>query len=159
MNFLSLFVLIPLLMLFGLWISKSQNAIRTVMVLGSTALLILSAVVTVLFLKERAVNASEMLFTTSVDWIKPLNIKYAVGVDGISVAMLILSSIIVFTGTFVSWHMNKEYFLWFTLLSAGVYGFFITIDMFAMFLFYEVALIPMYLLIGVWGSEKRSMQP
>ena len=51
--------------------------------------------------------------------------------------------------------MNKEYFLWFTLLSAGVYGFFISIDMFAMFMFYEVALIPMYLLIGVWGTGPK----
>ena len=96
-----------------------------------------------------------MLFTASFDWITPLHIKYSVGVDGISVAMLLLSSVIVFTGTFVSWHMNKEYFLWFTLLSAGVYGFFISIDMFAMFMFYEVALIPMYLLIGVWGTGPK----
>ena len=51
--------------------------------------------------------------------------------------------------------MNKEYFLWFTLLSAGVYGFFISIDMFTMFMFYEVALIPMYLLIGVWGTGPK----
>ncbi len=126
------------------------------MVAGSTCLLILSAVLTVLFLQERAAgNTAEMLFTASFDWITPLHIKYSVGVDGISVAMLLLSSVIVFTGTFVSWHMNKEYFLWFTLLSAGVYGFFISIDMFAMFMFYEVALIPMYLLIGVWGTGPK----
>ena len=72
--------------------------------------------------------------------------------------MLLLSSIIVFTGTFASWQLKpltKEYFLWFTLLSVGVYGFFISIDMFTMFMFYEVALIPMYLLIGVWGSGPK----
>lgn len=126
------------------------------MVAGSTCLLILSAVLTMLFLQERAAgNTAEMLFTASFDWITPLHIKYSVGVDGISVAMLLLSSVIVFTGTFVSWHMNKEYFLWFTLLSAGVYGFFISIDMFTMFMFYEVALIPMYLLIGVWGTGPK----
>ena len=51
--------------------------------------------------------------------------------------------------------LTKEYFLWFTLLSVGVYGFFISIDMFTMFMFYEVALIPMYLLIGVWGSGPK----
>ena len=156
MNFLSIFVLIPLLMLLGLWLARDQKSIRGVMVAGSTCLLILSAVLTVLFLQERAAgNTAEMLFTASLDWITPLHIKYSVGVDGISVAMLLLSSVIVFTGTFVSWHMNKEYFLWFTLLSAGVYGFFISIDMFAMFMFYEVALIPMYLLIGVWGTGPK----
>ena len=156
MNFLSIFVLIPLLMLLGLWLARDQKSIRGVMVAGSTCLLILSAVLTVLFLQERAAgNTAEMLFTASFDWITPLHIKYSVGVDGISIAMLLLSSVIVFTGTFVSWHMNKEYFLWFTLLSAGVYGFFISIDMFAMFMFYEVALIPMYLLIGVWGTGPK----
>ena len=156
LNFLSIFVLIPMLMLLGLWLAKNQKGIRSVMVVGSTCLLILSVVLTVLFLQERALDPdSKMLFTASFDWIKPLNIKYSVGVDGISVAMLLLSSIIVFTGTFVSWNMNKEYFLWFTLLSAGVFGFFISIDMFAMFMFYEVALIPMYLLIGVWGTGPK----
>ena len=156
MNFLSLFVLIPLLMLPALWLSKGQKAIRTVMVVGSTLLLALAAWTTILFLKERAAGAdAQMLFTASVDWFTSLHIKYSVGVDGISVAMLLLSAVIVFTGTFVSWDMNKEYFLWFTLLSIGVFGFFITVDMFAMFMFYEIALIPMYLLIGVWGTGPK----
>ena len=155
MNFLSLFVAIPTLMLLGLWLVKDQKGIRAVMVAGSSCLLVLAVALTVMFLQERAVNDAEMLFTASFDWIKPLHIKYAVGVDGISVAMLLLSAVIVFTGTFVSWDMNKEYFLWFTLLSAGVFGFFISIDMFTMFMFYEVALIPMYLLIGVWGTGRK----
>lgn len=103
-------------------------------------------------------NTAEMLFQADMVWFAPLNIHYAVGVDGISVAMLLLSAIIVFTGTFASWRMNmlqKEYFMWFCLLSTGVFGFFISVDLFTMFMFYEVALIPMYLLIGVWGSGRK----
>ena len=99
-----------------------------------------------------------MLYTYSVMWYAPLHICYSIGVDGISVAMLLLSGIIVFTGTFASWKLKpltKEYFLWFTLLSLGVFGFFISTDLFTMFMFYEVALIPMYLLIGVWGSGRK----
>ena len=99
-----------------------------------------------------------MLFTYSVAWFPSLHIAYSVGVDGISVVMLLLSAIIVFTGTFASWQAmsnHKEYFLWFTLLSTGVFGFFISVDMFTMFMFYEVALIPMYLLIGVWGTGAK----
>lgn len=159
MNFLSLFVLIPLLMLLGLWIARGGKAIRGVMVAGSTLLLSLSVILTVLYLQERNVgNDAEMLFTASVSWYAPMHIFYSVGVDGISVVMLLLSSIIVFTGTFASWQMNmqtKEYFLWYTLLSLGVFGFFISVDLFTMFMFYEIALIPMYLLIGVWGSGKK----
>ena len=159
MNFLSLFVLIPLLMLLGLWLAKGIKGVRTVMVVGSSALLVLAGYLTLIYLSDReAGSTAEMLYTASVDWITPLHICYSVGVDGISVAMLLLSSIIVFTGTFASWKLQpltKEYFLWFTLLSLGVFGFFICIDMFAMLMFYEIALIPMYLLIGVWGSGKK----
>lgn len=159
MNFLSLFVLIPLLMLLGLWLARGIKGVRTVMVVGSSALLLLAAYLTVIYLADRAAGATgEMLYTASFEWFKPLHIKYSVGVDGISVAMLLLSAIIVFTGTFASWRLQpltKEYFLWFTLLSTGVFGFFITVDMFTMFMFYEIALIPMYLLIGVWGSGPK----
>ena len=159
MSILSLFVVIPGLMLFGLWVARNLNQVRGVMVAGSSCLLALSIWLTVYFIQQRAAgNVDEMLLTYSVSWFKPLNICYNVGVDGISVVMLLLSSIIVFTGTFASWQlkpMTKEYFLWFTLLSTGVYGFFISIDMFTMFMFYEVALIPMYLLIGVWGSGNK----
>ena len=159
MSILSLFVVIPVLMLFGLWVARNLNQVRGVMVAGSSCLLALSIWLTVYFIQQRAAgNVDEMLLTYSVSWFKPLNICYNVGVDGISVVMLLLSSIIVFTGTFASWQlkpMTKEYFLWFTLLSTGVYGFFISIDMFTMFMFYVVALIPMYLLIGVWGSGNK----
>ncbi|NDV84238.1 NuoM family protein [Bacteroides sp. 51] len=159
MNFLSLFVLIPLVMLAALWAVRGMNAIRGVMVAGSTALLALSIALTGMYLTERAGgNTAEMLFMADMVWYAPLNIHYSVGVDGISVVMLLLSAIIVFTGTFASWQMKeqtKEYFLWFTLLSMGVFGFFISIDMFTMFMFYEIALIPMYLLIGVWGSGRK----
>jgi NADH-quinone oxidoreductase subunit M len=159
MNFLSLFVLIPLLMLLGLWLSKGIKAIRGVMVVGASALVVCAVALVIMYLNDRAAGAEgEMLYTASFTWFEPLHIKYSVGVDGISVAMLLLSAIIVFTGTFASWKLKpltKEYFLWFTLLSTGVFGFFISIDLFTMFMFYEIALIPMYLLIGVWGSGHK----
>lgn len=159
MSILTLFVVIPLLMLLGLWLSKNLNQVRGVMVVGATALLALSIWLTVYFIDQRASgNTAKMLLTYSVTWFEPLKIAYSVGVDGISVVMILLSAIIVFTGTFASWQLKpltKEYFLWFVLLSIGVFGFFISTDMFTMFMFYEVALIPMYLLIGVWGTGPK----
>ena len=159
MNFLSLFVLVPLLMMLGLWVARNVNQVRGVMVAGASALLVLAVTLAVLYLRERAGGATaEMLFTASHVWYAPLNIHYAVGVDGISVVMLLLSAVIVFTGVFASWKMQmltKEFFMWFCLLSVGVFGFFISVDLFTMFMFYEVALIPMYLLIGVWGSGRK----
>ncbi|MBO7191941.1 MAG: NADH-quinone oxidoreductase subunit M [Bacteroidales bacterium] len=158
-NILILFVIIPLLMMLGLWASRNINQVRGVMVAGASMLLAMSVYLVFDYIGLRKAGAdAEMLYTSSVSWYEPLNICFSFGVDGISVAMLLLSSIIVFTGTFASWKlqpMTKEYFLWYTLLSMGVYGFFISTDLFTMFMFYEVALIPMYLLIGVWGSGRK----
>ena len=146
-------------MLLALWLSRNLNQVRGVMVAGSSLLLALAIYLTFDFLALRRVGATaDMLYTASDTWYAPLHIAYSIGVDGISVAMLLLSAIIVFTGTFASWKLKpltKEYFLWFTLLSLGVFGFFISIDLFTMFMFYEIALIPMYLLIGVWGSGRK----
>jgi NADH-quinone oxidoreductase subunit M len=159
MNFLSLFVLIPALMLLGLFLSKSRKQLLFFMTAGATLLMILSSVLTYMYLTDRAAgNMATMLYTADTVWYAPFNIHYSVGVDGISVAMLILSSIIVFTGVFASWKIDplpKEFFLWFSLLSIGVYGFFISTDLFTMFMYYEIALIPMYLLIGIWGTGKK----
>ena len=135
---LTLFVIVPALMLLGLWIARDIKQVRGVMVAGSSVLVALSVLLTVQFINLRAAgNTDEMLFVSSMPWFKSLNISYAIGVDGISVVMLLLSSIIVFTGTFASWKLQpltKEFFMWFVLLSTGVFGFFICIDLFAMFI-------------------------
>ena len=159
MNILNLFILLPLVMLLALWGARNLRQIRSVMVVGSSLLLALAVYLTIDFISQRSAGAdAPFLYADSWTWYAPLNICYSIGVDGISVAMILLSAIIVFTGTFASWRLQpltKEFFLWYVLLSLGVFGFFISTDMFAMFMFYETALIPMYLLIGVWGSGKK----
>jgi NADH-quinone oxidoreductase subunit M len=158
MNILSLFVVIPTLMLILLFLTKTIKQIRIIMVAGASALITLATITTIIFLNQRAANPDAvMLLTQSHVWFEPLKIAYSVGVDGISVAMLALSAIIVFTGVFSSWKMTmaKEFFIWYCLLAVGVFGFFISTDLFTMFMFYEVALIPMYLLIGLWGTGKK----
>ena len=159
MNFLSIFVLIPVLMMIGLFLSSSRKQLQIVMTVGASLLVIMAGILTYMYLTDRAAgNTAEMLYTATTVWYPAFNIHYSVGVDGISVAMLILSSIIVFTGVFASWKIDplpKEFFLWFALLSIGVFGFFISVDLFTMFMYYEIALIPMYLLIGIWGTGKK----
>lgn len=159
-NILIYFVVIPLVMLGALGLCRNIRQIRAVAVTGSLALTALSVYLLVEYMALRGAGATApMLFTGTWSWFTPLNINLAVGVDGISVAMLLLSSIILLTGSFASWKiqpMTKEFFLWLILLSTGVFGFFISIDLFTMFMFYEVALIPMYLLIGVWGSGNKN---
>ncbi len=159
MNFLSLFVLLPLLTVAALFPCRNMKQIRAIMVTGSSLLLLAAIGLLACYLTERnAGNTAEMLFMASAVWFEPLNIHYAVGVDGISVAMILLSSVIVFTGVFASWNiqpLSKDFFIWLMILSIGVFGFFISIDLFTMFMFYEVALIPMYLLIGLWGTGRK----
>lgn len=157
-NILIYFVIIPLLMLGGFALCRSVKQIRAVAVTGSTVLIGLSAWLLCDYLALRAAGeTAEMLYCGSWTWFEPLHINLAVGVDGVSIAMLILSSIIVFAGSFASWKIDdaRHFFMWLLLLSTGVFGFFISIDLFTMFMFYEVALIPMYLLIGVWGTGRK----
>ncbi|MBQ4034071.1 MAG: NADH-quinone oxidoreductase subunit M [Paludibacteraceae bacterium] len=156
------FVIIPLVMMGVLYLipGEKKNAIRYTMAGGSALLVALAAYITIGFFEQRAAGMTQpYLFTASKVWYEGfLNIHLSLGVDGISVAMLVLSSVITFTGSFASFAIEdkaKEYFLWFLMLSIGVFGFFISIDLFTMFLFYEVALIPMYLLIGLWGSGPK----
>ena len=125
MNILLLFVIIPLVMLLALWGCRNLNQVRATMVTGSTALLALSAYLTVEFISLRnGGNSEAMLYCDSWSWYEPLNICLSIGVDGISVAMLLLSSIIVFTGTFASWRlkpMTKEFFKLFNTLVEAVF--------------------------------------
>lgn len=159
MNILSLFVLVPVVMLIAFIPCRNIKQVRAIGVAGSLIELGLAIALLFMFFAERgAGNTAEMLFTFDVVWFETLNIHYAIGVDGISVLMLLLTAVIVVTGTFASWNMNplpKDFFMWLTLLSIGVYGFFISLDMFTMFFFYEIALIPMYLLIGIWGTGRK----
>ena len=96
MSILAIYIVIPVLMLLGLWLARNLKEVRGVMVVGSTLLLALSIYLTIDFIHQRAAGVTDpMLYTASYMWFKPLNIAYSVGVDGISVVMLLLSSIFV----------------------------------------------------------------
>ncbi len=159
MDILTFFVIIPVLTITGIVLVKDLRHVRIVSVAGMGLQLLLAATLIILYLfQRRAGNTNEMLFVRDVLWFPSLNIHYAVGVDGISVAMIALTSLVVFAGIFASWEVDflpKEFFISLILLATGVFGFFISIDLFTMFLFYELAVIPMYLLIGIWGSGPK----
>jgi NADH-quinone oxidoreductase subunit M len=159
MGILTWFVIIPVLTITGIVLVKDVKQTRVVAAIGMGIQLVMAAVLIYLYLSERnAGNVAEMLFVQNYEWFKSLHIAYAVGVDGISVAMIGLTSIVVVAGIFASWEvefLTKEFFISLILLATGVFGFFISIDLFTMFLFYELAVIPMYLLIGIWGSGPK----
>jgi len=159
MDILTLFVVIPLLTIIGILLVKDWKHVRVVSAIGMTVQLA-NAIWLVLefFAIRKAGNTDEMVFRKSYMWYESLNIHYAIGVDGISVAMILLTSVVIFAGVFASWNvkdLTKEFFISLILLTGGVFGFFISIDLFTMFLFYELAVIPMYLLIGIWGTGPK----
>ncbi|MEE9286394.1 MAG: NADH-quinone oxidoreductase subunit M [Dehalococcoidia bacterium] len=97
-------------------------------------------------------------FQRQWQWIDSLGVSVHLGVDGISAPMVLLTGIVMFTGVLISWNIErrpKEYFVLFMVLVTGVFGTFISLDLFFLFFFYELAVLPMYLLIAVWGSTRK----
>lgn len=97
-------------------------------------------------------------FVEQAQWISSINAQYYLGVDGLSLPMVILTTFIGLVAVFVSWKINirtKEYFIWLLLLETGILGVFCSLDLLLFFLFWEVELIPMYMLITIWGSGRK----
>jgi len=158
MDILSLFVIVPILTVLILVFAKNLKQARIVSLIGMAIQFAMSINLIFAYIKERAVNNDIMVFTKDVVWFESLNIHYSIGVDAISVVMIALTSIIVLAGVFISWKIDdlpKEFFISLIVLSSGVFGFFISTDLFTLFVFYEIAVIPMYLLIGIWGSGPK----
>jgi NADH-quinone oxidoreductase subunit M len=97
-------------------------------------------------------------FTEHYAWIPAYNIDYFVGVDGVSISMVLLTALLSFICIFASWGIDKAvkgYFALFLLLDTGMMGVFVALDFFLFYIFWEVMLLPMYFLIGIWGGPRR----
>lgn len=113
------------------------------------------AIITAPGISKAKDGITTLYFTHTIPWFDLLNIEYKVGVDGISILMLLLTSVVLFCAIFASWNIvnqAKEFFVLLNVLAAGAFGTFLSFDLFTLFLFYEVAVFPMYLLIGIWGT-------
>ena len=103
-------------------------------------------------------SAGEMLTITRVPWVPSLGIEYHLAADGISLTLLLLTGIIAITGILFSWnieHRTQEFFVFYLVLIGAVYGVFLSYDLFLLFVFYEIVIIPKYFLIAIWGSTRR----
>lgn len=156
---LSLLILLPLLTAVAVLLMRNAKQVKVAALAGATAQFALAFVLLFAYYKERATgNAVQMLFEQRYNWFPSWNISFHLGVDGISVAMILLTAFVVIAGVLVSWNvtkMTKEFYFLLILLSMGAYGFFISLDLFILFFFLEIAVIPKYLLIGIWGSGKK----
>ncbi len=102
--------------------------------------------------------ADTLRFMEERPWIPGLNISYTLGVDGMSATLVFLTSIVGMGGVLISWSISdrpREFFAFFMLLVAGVQGVFVSVDAFLLFFFYELAVLPMYVMIVIWGWKER----
>lgn len=152
---------VPLATALALLLIRQRSMLRWVALAGSLVQLVLSFLLYFSYTAEskQAGKESVYLFERIYSFFPDWNINFHVGVDGISVAMILLTAFIVVAGILVSWEMDqmpREFFFLLILLSLGAYGFFISMDLIILFFFLELAVIPKYLLIAVWGSGKKA---
>src|SRR5207302_8488905 len=91
-------------------------------------------------------------------WSEQLGIQFHLGVDGIGVPMVLASAILLFTGIFISWHIKdrtKEFYAFLLVLAGATIGVYVSLDLFFLYFFYEMSVIPMYPLLGIWGSHTK----
>ena len=141
--------------------AQRKNEARAVALASATFALILSA--WVYFSYDKV--AAGYQFIEQYNWLPVLGISLHFGVDGISTPLVLLTGVVMFTGVLISWgdfdeskHLSagiqdrpREFFAFLFLLAGGVFGVFVSLDLFMLFFFYEIAVFPMYLLIAIWG--------
>lgn len=149
----------PLLTALAVLTCRNKEQVKWVSLTGALIQLGLSVALYLAFQQEKAANAGQQfLFEQYYKLFETININLHFGVDGISVAMILLTSLVLVAGVLVSWNiekMTKEFYFLLILLALGAYGFFISLDLFILFFFLEISVIPKYLLIGIWGSGRK----
>jgi NADH-quinone oxidoreductase subunit M len=106
-------------------------------------------------------SASGGIFQQVIDlaWIPAIGAKFKIGVDGLSISLLLLTGIIAICGVLFSWTIEEranQFFAYYFALIGGVFGVFLSLDLFLLFVFYEIAIIPKYFIIAIWGSGKKT---
>lgn len=140
---------------------RKENARMVALATMLTGLLLAAFVYVGYYARLDSLNASSwrdtLLFVEEVPWVESIGINYIVGVDGLSATLVLLTAIVGAGGVLISWGIEdrpREFFAFFMLLVAGVHGVFIAVDGFLLFFFYELAVLPMYVLIVIWGWER-----
>jgi NADH-quinone oxidoreductase subunit M len=156
MGLLTTLFLAPLIGAFiMIFIPKDEHKMIR-LVAATAALVSLVVAIYVYFAYDKA--SGGLQFVENIPWTTDLGVSYFLGVDGISLPMVLLTALIGFTSIYASWSVDKrpkEFFILLLLLIAGVMGTFVAMDIFIFLLFYEVVVIPIYIMVIIWGSSKR----
>jgi NADH-quinone oxidoreductase subunit M len=160
---LSLMVFMPVITALVLLFIKSNTAIRRVAAIGAAVTLVISLVALGLYV-SKYFNAGipqmeSFEFQENFLWLPDLNVRYHLGADAIAILLLVLTTLLTLISILVSWEpiqkRVREYYMMILFLQAGMMGVFVSLDFFVFYIFWEVMLVPMALLIGIWGSANR----
>ncbi|MDR5693899.1 MAG: NADH-quinone oxidoreductase subunit M [Armatimonadota bacterium] len=153
---LSAIVFIPLIgaILVLLVPGRNDRLMKQISLAASLVTFLLSIAVWVQYDRE----AAGMQFVERVTWIPSLGIEYHMGIDGLSLPLVVLTALLSLLSIVYSWRIDlrpKEYFFLFLLLETGMLGVFVSLDFFLFYVFWEITLVPMYFLIGIWGGPRK----
>ncbi|MFC1974444.1 NuoM family protein [Chloroflexota bacterium] len=135
----------------------SNGVIKRIAAVFTFVPLVLAVIIFCYFSRSPAA-AGVMQFEEKLLWIPPLNAFYHVGVDGLSLPLVVLTAFLGLTCVLLSWKIDlrvREYFAWLLLLEASILGVFCSLDLLLFFIFWEIEIIPMYFLISIWGTGRR----
>jgi NADH-quinone oxidoreductase subunit M len=156
-HILSIVIFLPLVgVLLGSFINKENKiAIKWFTLIVSLVEFIISLYLVTWF----NTSSTSMQFTEKYTWIPAYNINYQLGIDGLSLLLIMLTTFLTPLVLLGSWtyikNREKEYYLWFLVLETGMIGVFASLDLILFYVFWEAMLIPMYIIIGVWGGPRR----
>src|SRR4030066_1650250 len=153
---LSMIVLSPFLgaILITFLGKKRPKLVRLVATITTSISLLLSLYL--LFIFDKSIPGYQ--FLEKINMVESLGLSYTVGIDGMSLALVLLTAIIIFSGVFASWTIKErdhEFYALLLVLVTGVFGVFVSLDLLFFFLFYELSVLPLFFLIGIWGSSKK----
>ena len=158
-HILTIILLTPLAGVLALFLvpSENKNAIRWVGNITTFLGFLISLPLAFWFSKESSTEVFR--FVEQADWIPSIGAQYHLGIDGISFLMVMMTTVLGFLATLSSWsaikNRTKEYYAFFLVLQTGMLGVFMSLDFFLFYVFWEVMLVPMYFIIGVWGGSRK----
>jgi len=157
-NYLSTILFLPAAgaLVIALTKSKDEKVTKRLALLFTAIPMVLAIYLFVAF--DRSGGAAVMQFQEKYLWIAPLNAHYHLGVDGLSMPLLLLTTLLGFLAVLISWkvHMRtREYFAWLLLMETSIIGVFVSLDLLLFFIMWEIEVIPMYFLISIWGSGRK----
>ena len=135
-------------------IGRDARTVRSIALLAAAVELVLA----LLLFSRFSTTTQGFQFVERHDWISPFHIEYFIGVDGLSLPLVVLTAVLGLSAVLVSWQIKeraREYFAWLLLLQTSVMGVFVSLDFILFFIFWELELLPMFFLISIWGSGRK----